>query len=315
MDNSLTTDRTELVPVAKLRPSRRRWISAHNLAERVVRWRFQWAGLEERMMDLGVARIRYWIGGNGPPLVLLHGFGGDGLWAWHGQIGALAKRHRIIVPDLVFFGQSTSESTDRSLYFQSEVVTALAARLDIDRFDVCGISYGGLVGFTLAAMYHQRVRRLVMVDSPGPTYTLADHQKMLDRFGVSNFTDLVIPKGPEDVRRLLELAWTHPPPTPAFVLQDTFENVFSSQVQEKVELLDWLDAQRTQPELRTAWEVPQPTLLVWGENDPLFPLEVAERFRDALETCELVVIPGARHAPNVEKPTLFNDILLEFLKR
>lgn len=292
-----------------------RAFSPHGFAERAVRFRFRWAGLRERILDLGTARVRVWMGGNGPPLVLLHGFGGDGLWAWHGQVGALARRHRLIVPDLVWFGQSTSSSSDRSLYFQAETIASLCARLDIDRFDLCGVSYGGLVAFTLAAMYHDRVRRLVLVDSPGPTYTLQDHERMLARFGVSDVADVVIPRTPKDVRRLLELAWTHPPPTPPLVLADTFHKVFSSMVQEKIELLAWLDEQRTNPDLRPEWELPQQTLLVWGENDPLFPLEVADRLNDSLDRSELVVIPNTRHAPNVEEPRLFNDILLEFLKR
>ena len=82
-----------------------------------------------------------------------------------------------------------------------------------------------------------------------------------------------------------------------------------------MELLEWLDEQRLNPELQPAWELPQQTLLVWGEHDPLFPVEVGERLAHSLERSELVVIPNTRHAPNVEEPRLFNDIVLEFLKR
>ena len=292
-----------------------RAFSPHGVARKAVEFRLRWAGMKPQVMDLGVARVRVWLGGNGPPLLLLHGFGGDGLWAWHGQIGRLARRHTLIVPDLVWFGGSTSQSSDRSLFFQAETMAALAARLDVERFDLCGVSYGGLVAFTMATMYPDRVRRLVMVDSPGPTYTTQDHEKMLARFGVADVAEIVIPRAPKDVRRLLELAWTHPPPMPPLVLLDPYQKVFSTMVQEKLELLAWLDEQRRNPELRPDWTLPHPTLLVWGEHDPLFPVEVAERLNHSLSQSELVVIPNTRHAPNVEKPGPFNDVLLEFLKR
>lgn len=283
------------------------------MAEAVVHTRFRWAGLEQRRMDLGRAQVRFWIGGNGPPLVLLHGFGADATWAWHAQARALAKRHTLLIPDLVWFGGTHSDHDDRSLYFQAEVQAALAQALGWDRYDLCGISYGGLVAFTLAAMYGDRVRRLCLVDSPGPVYDDRDHHHILSSFGVDEVADVVIPRGPEDVRRLLELVWTQPPPTPGFVLRQTFENVFSDRVEEKRGLLSWLDEMRRSP--TPDWDLPHPTLLVWGENDPLFPLAVAHRLRDALERAELVVIGDARHAPNLEYPATFNRALLDFLKR
>lgn len=284
------------------------------MAERAVHTRLRWAGLEQRQVDLDRARVRYWIGGNGPPLMLLHGFGADGAWAWHPQVRTLAKRHTILIPDLVWFGGSHSEAADRSLYFQADVQASLAKALGWDRYDLAGISYGGLVAFTQAAMYHEQVRRLVLVDSPGPVYDDRDHHHILDRFGVREVADVVIPTEPAGVRKLLELAWTHPPPTPGFVLEETFDKVFRDHVEQKRGLLAWLDHHRRHPEDRPEWEIPHETLLIWGENDPLFPLGVAHRLRDRLGGARLEVIPDTRHAPNLEKPALFNRLLLDFLK-
>ena len=290
-----------------------RRFSVHAMAEAAVQFRFRLAGLEQRQADLGRASLRYWVGGNGPPLMLLHGFGGDASWAWHAQVRTLARRHTLLIPDLVWFGGSDSGADDRSLYFQAEMQAALAESVGWDRYDLCGISYGGLVAFTLTAMYGDRVRRLCLVDSPGPVYDDRDHHHILDSFGVNEVADVVIPQKPEDVRRLLELAWSVPPPTPGFVLRQTFERVFSDRVEEKRGLLAWLDEMRRDP--IPDWELPQPTLLVWGENDPLFPLSVAHRLEAAIEHAELVVIPKARHAPNLEHPGPFNKALLDFLKR
>ena len=259
--------------------------------------------------------MQYWLGGKGPPLLLLHGFGGDATWTWHPQVRALARRHTLVIPDLVWFGQSHSSRADRSLFFQAEVQGALMQHLGIDRFDLCGISYGGLVAFSLAAAYPTTVRRLVIVDSPGPAYTELDHQQMLARFGVADVADVVIPRGPDGVRRLLELAWHRPPPTPRFLLRETYAEVFCDHVDEKRGLLAWLDHQRQNPALRPDASVPHRTLLVWGEHDPLFPLNVAERFRDALPDARLVVVPDTRHAPNLERPRRFNQVVGDFLRQ
>ena len=295
--------------------SPKRWFSLHSVAERAVRQRFRWAGLESRVLDLGLARVHFWIGGNGPPLLLLHGFGGDATWGWHPQVAPLARRHTLIVPDLVWFGRSAASTEERSLYFQAEVQAALCQALGVERFDVCGVSYGGLVAFTMAAMYHDRVRRLVLVDSPGPVYDDRDHHHILDHFGVTDVSQLIIASEPRDVRRLLELAWRKPPPTPGFVLEDTFDRVFSIHVEQKRQLLAWLDHQRADPALRPEWTVPQRTMLIWGAEDPLFPVSLAERLAAELAAEELFVIPETRHAPNLERPDLFNDKLMHFLRR
>lgn len=289
-----------------------RWRGVFGMAESAVHARMRWAGLEQRTVDLGQARVRFWIGGNGPPLMLLHGFGGDASWTWHPQVAALARRHTLLLPDLVWFGGSRSVADDRSLHFQAATQAALATALGWSRFDLVGISYGGLVAFTFAAAYGDRVRRLVLVDTPGPVYDERDHQRILDTFSVDRVSDVVIPQDPDGVRRLLELAWTRPPPTPKFVLRQTYDRVFTEHVDERRGLLEWLDDQRRGD--LPPWEVDHPTLLLWGEHDPLFPLDVAHRLRDLLRA-ELVVIPKARHAPNLEHPARFNLALLEFLKR
>ncbi|NCG17653.1 MAG: alpha/beta fold hydrolase, partial [Rhodobacterales bacterium] len=207
-----------------------------------------------------------------------------------------------------------SASGDRSLFFQAEIVSSVAEHAGMPRFDLCGMSYGGLVAFTLASRYPERVRRLVMVDSPGPVYTEADNQQILSRYRVNSVADVVIPKDPAGVRTLLELAWERPPPTPEFILRETWERVFTDQVVEKRGLLDWLDVRRRQPGINPDLSLEQRTLLVWGANDPLFPLGVGERLNAALPNASLFVIDKARHAPNLEHPGRFNRAVSDFLR-
>ena len=287
-------------------------LSIHAISRGFVRRRFRKAGLEERTVDLGDAVVHYWIGGNGPPLVLLHGFGGDATFTWHSQVAQLAKKHTLLIPDLLWFGESHSPKDDYSLDFQAHTIVKIADVAGIERFDLAGISYGGLVAFALTSNHGDRVRRLVMIDSPGAVYTEDDHQAMLDNFSVDDVAKIVIPEGPEGVRTLLELAWHKPPPTPRFVLRDVYRNLFSANVDEKRGLLAWLDDQR-KTDRKDDWDIPHRTLVVWGDDDPLFGLGVAQRLVGALPAAELIVLDNTRHAPNIERPAPFNAAVLEFL--
>ena len=287
-------------------------LSVHAIARAFVRRRFRKAGLEERTIDLGEAVVHYWIGGSGPPLVLLHGFGGDATFTWHSQVKALARHHTLLIPDLLWFGESHANSRDFSLDFQARTVLRIANLEEFDRFDIAGISYGGLVAFSLTNHHGARVRRLIMIDSPGAVYTDRDHQDMLDNFSVDNVAKIVIPEGPDGVRTLLDLAWQRPPPTPRFVLRDVYRNLFSTNLDEKRGMLAWLDEKRQGPHVDD-WDIPHRTLVVWGDNDPVFGLGIAQRLVSALPAAELVVLNNTRHAPNVERPAPFNAAVLAFL--
>jgi pimeloyl-ACP methyl ester carboxylesterase len=289
--------------------------SLHHVQEARLEHRFERAGLQEHVAQVGSTTLHYWMGGEGEPLLLLHGFGGDAVWGWHPQL-ALARHHTLIVPDLVWFGASRSASEDFSLALNVDAVVRL---LDHEGFtapvDVTGISYGGLVAFQLAASHPDRVGRLVLVDSPGAVWTREDQTAMLARFDIGRAADLVVPEGPGGVRRLVELAYYDPPATPRFLLRDIYRHMFLSSVDEKRALLSALEED---PEALTSvpWTIPQPTLLVWGAEDPLFPVGVATRLAAAIgPQASVAVIPETAHAPNLEESEAFNEIVEAFLDR
>jgi pimeloyl-ACP methyl ester carboxylesterase len=288
--------------------------SLYGLQQGLVRGKMRRAGLAERTTTLDNGTVHYWVGGQGPPLLLVHGFGGDAAWAWHEQVRQLAARRTLYIPDLLFFGSSWSELGNFSVEFQAETLLQLLDEHGVDRVDVGGISYGGLVAFALAAHESGRVRRLVLVDSPGPTYTDTDHEEMLARFDIASVAELLLPEEPRGVRRLIEVAWYNPPPTPSFVLSDVHRQMFRVGVEQKRAMLHELEGKRAELRERD-WSVHQPTLVVWGEHDPVFPIEVGQRLADALPDSEFMVLEGTCHAPNLEKPVPFNEAVLSFLRR
>ncbi len=288
------------------------WKLTRRHLERVARR----AGLEAHTVPVGSCRVHVLEGGEGPPVLLLHGFGGRADIQWKEQFRPLVRSgRRVIVPDLAGFGDTRCDPFDPSIHAQVRLVLGVLDALSVERADVVGVSYGGLVAWGLAGFHPERVGTLVLVDTPGPVVRSVDRATMRQRLGVERIEDLLLPDDADDMRRLLRLAWTDPPPVPDRALESVRAGLFAPHRAEQEALLAWLDREGQAAAARTPAPT-APTVLIWGERDPLFPVEVARRIQGVLGgPSRLEVVPGASHTPNIERPRLFNRLLLEALER
>jgi pimeloyl-ACP methyl ester carboxylesterase len=283
------------------------------LGERQLSRKLERRGIRADSVRLGDANVHYYEGGEGRPVVLLHGFGASAVWQWHEQIGPLARNHRVIMPDLLWFGGSWSKRRDFSIDHQLEVVVKLLDHLGIEDADFVGISYGGIVAHELAAMYPDRVGKLVILDSPGRAYTADDHAAMLERFSVRDVGELLVPSKPEDVQTLMELGYHKPPKTPRWVQTQVLSAMYGQFRDEKTQLLTSLLEQLDDLDERPG-KVTHETLLIWGEHDQVFPLEIGRRLAGEMGgRAQLRVVERAGHAPNLEHGELVARWLVEFL--
>ncbi len=271
------------------------------------------AGIRPATRAVGDAEVAHWEGGSGPrrPVLLIHGFGGSALWTWAGQATALAADRRVVMPDLLWFGGSRTRATETGLDDQVAAIDGLLTALGLAQVDVVGISYGGLVAHELAAAHPDRVGRLVLVDTPGRVFTRDDQKALLARFGTDDFGTVLLPTTPEGVTRLMELAYADPPWMPGFVRGQTLEVMFLGNRAQQAGLLASLGAELAAGTSR-AGRVTAETLVVWGRDDPVFPIEVGQRLAASLNA-KLEVIDRARHAPHLEHPEAFDRILRAFL--
>ncbi len=275
-------------------------------------------GLQRRVEPIGDATVHYYDGGPKQPIgtvLLVHGFGAEAVWQWGPQVRALVGAgYRVLVPNLLWFGQSTSTDRDFSVDHQLRTLTALMDHVGVARVDaVVGISYGGLLAFGLAAELPERVGSLVILDSPGPVYTDADYAGLLERFGVQHPGPLLVPEHHDGIRALVELAYYKPPPTPAWLRKQILATLYQSDREEKVALLEDMVADMDALRGRD-WQVAGPTLLIWGDEDPVFPLEIGRRLAKWMgPSTAFEVISRARHAPQLEHPAAVNALILSFL--
>lgn len=286
--------------------------SLSRTATRVVEAQTRSQGLQDHTVLLGGRSVRYWMGGQGPPLLLLHGFGGNGLWTWKRQVRALSRTHTLIIPDLLWFGASHSLGPlEPGLAVQVDTMAALLDHLGQARVDVMGISYGGFVTLLLAQRHPERVASVIIVDSPGPVFDAADRQAMLARLEVEDPQQMFVPQDAGDVAALVAIVRPHGPAIPRFLLEDIRRHQFSqNHDQHRALLSDLVGLDGVF--VPQSWVRPARSLVIWGDQDPVFPLSEGTQLAEALGA-RLVVIEDAAHGPNFQHPRPFNQAVLEFL--
>ncbi|MCB9661548.1 MAG: alpha/beta hydrolase [Sandaracinaceae bacterium] len=283
--------------------------------EQWIRWQMRRAKLSAELLTVPEGQLHVWVGPPGKPaLLLLHGFGSDAAWQWHPQVVALSRHFRLFVPDLLYFGKSLGHGDDFSLECQVRACLQLLDRYGVERAHAVGISFGGLVACEMASSHPERVERVVLSNSSGPEYLHVDHQATLEHFGVSDMNQLLLPERPEDIRRLLAVAWHKPPPVPGFALEEAYQSMFTTHREAQAETMRQLVGRIESPE----WEgrvIDKDTLLLWGEHDRVFTVPVAKRLRARVGSrARLHVIANAAHSPNQERGAEYNRVLLRFLR-
>ncbi|KAL0908891.1 hypothetical protein M5K25_023403 [Dendrobium thyrsiflorum] len=251
-----------------------------------------------------------------PPLLLLHGFGTPATWQWKAQIRSLCRHFDLIVPDLIFFGGSTTLSQERSEKFQAAAMVALLAKLEISSkvAGVVGTSYGGFVAYHVAKMMGQAWVGKVVIASSDLGKTEEDDRAMRERAGEAHSVEeIMLPTTAAGLRRLLQLVFYRPPLfLPDFVLRDFVRNLFKDKLEEKKELLKAITLGNK--DLFQLAALPQDVLIIWGEHERLFPLNKAYELKKKLgENAKLEVLKNTGHVPQLEDPNRFNKVLLSFL--
>lgn len=256
--------------------------------------------------------IEYCQSGDGPPIVFLHAFPLT-YEMWQSQIEMLESNYTVLAPNARGFGSTSEFPTapiegEPSVEQMADDLNALLDALDIkEPIILCGLSMGGYTALHFAHKYSHRLRALVLCD----TRAEADD-------------DGTKAKREENIKLVSERGtWALAEKMGGMLLGETSRKQNSDLV---AQVLQWgssqqvgalvgaLEALRDRPDA-TSWlpQIAVPTLLVFGEEDPLAPSHVMETLQKGIPNSRLEIIPRAGHLPNLEKPGRFNEVLLEFL--
>ncbi|ACK71690.1 alpha/beta hydrolase fold protein [Gloeothece citriformis PCC 7424] len=262
----------------------------------------------------------YLTAGEGSPLLLLHGVG-DSAYSWQWVIPALARTHRIYAPSLPGFGASDKPKIEYSPEFFTAFVKAFLDTLDIQQASVVGNSLGGLVSIRLALSSPSRVNALVLVDSAGlgrtlnvamRGLTLPGTAKILGSFGRTSvgakiwswsFSALTLANPTRAKRDWLDRIYNmakDPAYLEATVSALKNENTIAGQRDHEI-MLDQLS------------KLNIPTLVIWGQNDRVLPVNHAHTAISRLPQGQLKILSDCGHIPQIEQPEAFEAALSSFL--
>lgn len=281
------------------------------------KYSFSNSGLKSSTIDLGDGTIMHcWIPKThkekNPTLLLIHGLGANAMWQWSEFITPLSSRFNLYVPDLLFFGESYTSRCERTESFQAQCVMRIMEVYGVKKMVVVGLSYGGFVGFSMAAQYPEAVEKVVLGCS-GVCLEEKDMENgMFQVKSVEEAVSVLLPQTPEKLRQLVKLSFYKPIKNlPSCFLNDFIDVMCTVNHPERKELIETLHNNRKLSDLP---KITQPTLIIWGEYDQIFPLELAHRLKRHLgENSQLVIIKDAGHAINMEKRKEFFKHLKSFL--
>lgn len=266
------------------------------------------AGRENRHGDsvrLGRHRLRVFVTGEGPPLLLLMGIGGN-IEMWEPLRDALPGR-QLIAFDVPGTGGSSTPRVPMTMAAIARLTAGLLDHLGYDRVDVLGVSWGGALAQQLAISHPRRVRRLVLAATvpglggvpgrPSAMRVLATPR----RYYSQSYFESVAPtlyggrirREPELFRQQAGARLTRPPSIAGYFGQLFAITTFTS--------LPFLGCIRA------------PTLVLVGDDDPIVPLVNARILRRGIPGARLHVVPGGGHLLILESAEVVGPLIAEFL--
>jgi pimeloyl-ACP methyl ester carboxylesterase len=248
--------------------------------------------------------VAYRYTGEGPPLVLLHGFLCDSR-CWRRQLADLSDRFRVGAWDAPGAGSSSDPPDPFTITDWAQCLAEFLDTVGIEQAQVLGLSWGGILAQEFYRLYPDRVLALILCGTyAGWKGSLPESacKKRLQRC----FLESSLP--PEDF-------------VPRWV-PEFFTEGASHDLKEEMSAvvcdfhpLGFRLMAKSSADTDTTDLLPNigvPTLLLWGDDDRRSPLSIAEQLRDAIPNAELAVIANAGHVSNMEQPEEFNAQVRRF---
>ena len=274
---------------------------------------------KRKVFDYNGVKINYYDSGQGPPIILLHGFGACA-YTWRFLIPPLAEQHRVFTIDLKGYGLSDKPADGHyAVADQAEMVADFIRRKDLHDLVVMGHSMGG--GVTLMTYLKLRetdpgrIKKLVLIDSAGypqkmpkfialakiPGLNAVLSKLLSPRFA----TTLVLKKSYYDKDKITEeqidtYAYYGSLPGAAAAVRQTAKQLVPKDIEALI------------AQYKT---ITVPVLIIWGQEDEVVPLTVGLNFKRDIPDSQLVVLPHCGHIPLEEEPLATRQAIMDFLKK
>ena len=255
-------------------------------------------------------KIYYEEQGKGEPLILINGLAFP-MDLWFFQIRELSKDFRVIALDNRGIGRTDQPDEAYSIAMMAADAVGLLKALGIEKAHVAGLSMGGFISQEIALSYPEVVNRLVLIATGmGGARSQELGKPFWEKTAAAIYgkppaevyrTDLTmmsapgfVEKHPDILEQAVALRMKHPQPLNAFLRQFAACNVFDNN--------------------NRAQNISQPTMIILGQDDPIFPIPLADDFRQKLPQAKMIIYENCGHAILLEKPDQLSRDIREFLK-
>jgi pimeloyl-ACP methyl ester carboxylesterase len=259
--------------------------------------------------------VAFRMAGDGPPLLLIHGIAGTNA-VWESIFDDLAADHAVIAPDLPGHGDSGASAGDYSLGAMAATVRDLLLALGHERATVVGHSLGGGVAMQFSYLFPEYTERLILISSGGLGRSVNPALRLAALPGAELVT-AQLGRAARLAGRLLPSA-TRPGGRVAVELGRSVSALADSQTRDAfhatLRAVVGPDGQRVFAGDRLYLAEHMPTLIIWGERDPIIPVGHGHRAHAAMPGSRFVVLERAGHFPPLEDPRGVTDAVREFIR-
>jgi len=238
-----------------------------------------------------------------PHLVFVHGYLG-GSSQWIEQVAVFSQYFHVVTVDLPGFGLNHSMESPETIRGYAEFVLNQLDRKGVEQFHLLGHSMGGMIVQEMAAMVPSRINYLILYGT-GPVGMLPNRFETIEES-----KRRVVADGTQLTGRRIAATW--------FVQREQ-----AAQYHVCAELADKASLQASLAGLSAmeAWsgvpyltQIKSPTLVLWGDGDRTYQWSQPEQLWNNIPAAQLGVIPGCAHAVHLEKPHVFNAVLMDFFQ-
>ena len=250
-------------------------------------------------------QIAYERAGTGPPLVLLHGYVGDGPSTWRRQLDGLSDAFTVVAWDAPGAGGSSDPPERFGLAGYADCLAGFVARLGLGRPHLAGLSFGGILALALSGRHPAVARSLVLASAyagwAGSLPADAVDQRLRQAMVLADLP-------PEEFAgTLLPTMFAESTPAAAVAAFGAAMRAFHPTGFRAM-------ARASAENLRDVLaRIEVPALLLYGDRDVRAPRPVAEDLHRSILGARLVLLPGIGHAVNIEAPEAFNEAVRGFL--
>jgi pimeloyl-ACP methyl ester carboxylesterase len=273
-----------------------------------------------RELKIHDQRVTYRLAGEGPVLLLIHGMAGSAT-TWRQVMPRLSQRFTVIAPDLLGHGGSDKPEGDYSLGAFASTLRDLLVALGHERATVVGQSLGGGVAMQFAYQYPERCERLVLVGSGGLGREVNPLLRWLSLPGADPVLRLAcarpIRNAVESIGVVAGRIGLNPAPVVAELWRsyaslgdDATRRAFLRTLRAVVDPR----GQSVSAANRLHLANEMPTLIVWGDADPIIPVDHALSTHASIPNSRLEIFEGVGHYPHCEAPDRFVEVLTEFIE-